>query len=60
VLDDAVDFTIEVYDINGVVCSTVKDGHIIMIRKSMLPKLIEAAKNKKDVVLYNKRPVKNC
>ena len=57
--DEAISFMDELYEHNGVVCSTVSDGTIIRIKRSMLEKILAALGDKDDCVLFIKRPDKN-
>jgi hypothetical protein len=52
--DDA-DFFLEIVKTQGVACSTVSDGHVLMFKRSFLKDLLEKYPNE-EIAIFIQRP----
>lgn len=46
----------ELADLNGVSCATVKDGHVLVFKRSKLEQILRDIGDKEKVVIFIKRP----
>jgi hypothetical protein len=55
-MSDAIDFFKKLVETQGVACSTVNDGHVLMFKRSFLQDLIDKNLDKEELVIFIKRP----
>lgn len=53
--EDCADFLNELAERNGVACSTVSDGHVLVFTEKALESLLERARENGKVVVFVKR-----
>jgi hypothetical protein len=53
---DAAEYLIKTLETQGVACSTVKDGHVLMFKRSVLQGLLDGHPDKNEFVIFVKRP----
>lgn len=55
--DDEADFLNAAADASGVACATVKDGHVLIFKRSKLEEILKSlGPDKEKVVIFVKRP----
>lgn len=54
--DDEADYLNAAADASGVACATVKDGHVLIFKRSKLEEIIKSIGDKDKVVIFVKRP----
>lgn len=54
--DNAAAFMIDIVERQGAVCSTVKDGHVLIFKRSFLQELLDKNSDKDKLVIFVKRP----
>ena len=54
--DKDIDFFIDVCDVNGVACSTVSDGHVLMFKREQLQSLLDKYVDKPKIIMFIERP----
>lgn len=52
----AIDFMLELLEQQGVVCSTVSDGHILMFKRQKLLSLLNNHPDQETISIFIKRP----
>jgi hypothetical protein len=52
----SVEYLLHVMDIQGVACSSVKDGHVLAFKTTWLRELLEKFGDKKEISIFIKRP----
>ncbi len=50
-----IEFLLELVKLNGVACSTVKDGHVLVFKREFLQNLLDGNGNK-EFAIFVKRP----
>lgn len=50
------DYMQKMADLQGCACSTVKDGHLLLMKKSFLRELLEKYPDKEHILIFVKRP----
>jgi hypothetical protein len=53
---DAAEFLIKTLEAQGVACSTVKDGHVLMFKRSVLQNMLDSHPDQDEFVIFVKRP----
>ena len=53
---EAADFLVALMKAKGVACSTTKDGHLLMFKRSFLQAILNANPDKDEFVIMVKRP----
>lgn len=53
---DYIEYFTKIVETQGVACSTVKDGHIIMFKRSWLQGLLEQYADKPEIMIFIQRP----
>jgi len=54
--DDALDFFDKMFESQGVAVSSVKDGHVLRFKISLLKALVEKYADKEDLAIFVKKP----
>lgn len=54
--DDAIDFFLKLAETQGVACSTVKDGHLLMFKRSFLQEILDKHPDRDKISIFVKRP----
>jgi hypothetical protein len=54
--DKEIDFFLTTVETQGVACSTVADGHVLMFKTSWLKSLLEKYEDKPQISIFIKRP----
>lgn len=54
--DDGIDYFLKLVETQGVACSTVKDGHIIMFKRSWLQSLLDSHSDNPEITIFIQRP----
>lgn len=54
--DDGIDYFLKLVETQGVACSTVKDGHIIMFQRSWLQSLLDSHSDNPEITIFIQRP----
>lgn len=54
--DDGIDYFLKLVETQGVACSTVKDGHIIMFKRSWLQSLLDSHPDNSEITIFIQRP----
>jgi len=53
---DAADYFAKICETQGVACSTVSDGHVLMFKRAWLENLLAAHPDKKEIAIFIQRP----
>lgn len=54
--NDAVDYFVKLVETQGVACSTVKDGHMLMFKREWLENLLKSHPDKSELAIFIQRP----
>jgi hypothetical protein len=54
--DDGADFILKLVDANGVAVSSVKDGHILVFKKSYLKDILDKNPDSDKLIIFVKKP----
>jgi hypothetical protein len=54
--DKEIEHLWDMVELNGVVCSSVKDGHVLAFKKDFLQKLIDKHPDKERVIIFVQKP----
>lgn len=52
---DEIDFLMKMCESQGVGCSTVKDGHVLVFKRSFLKELVSKHEDQENLIIFVKR-----